>query len=249
MIVYSVIMDVQKGNTTESDTVSTCEELDVAIYYLGELKKIDKNLNAYIKQVQLKGSVLSSIFPWVNVTTEPVEISDVNSGFTSGIITSESSDILNVKVKKLTEDAIVPTYATDGSGAFDLYANEVVNIDYGKKPILIGTGLAFEIPKGYVMLIVPRSSTGLKTPLRQPNSIGVIDSDYRGEVKLMVENTIDSFQHTYDGEHYFNNWLVQKDTRIAQGFIIKLPQVNFEVVDDLSETDRGEGGFGSTGKE
>ena len=99
----------------------------------------------------------------------------------------------------------------------------------------IPLGLAFEIPPGYAMFIVPRSSTGLKTTLRQFNSIGVIDSDYRGEVSALYDRF--GIKDEY----------IKKGDRIAQGFILPVAQVDFIEVDELSETERGTGGFGSTG--
>ena len=96
-------------------------------------------------------------------------------------------------------------------------------------------GVAVEIPEGYVMLLIPRSSTW-KTPLRMPNSIGVIDSDYRGEVCALLRNT--------------SNFTVTADIgeRLVQGVIVPVPSVQIQEVEELGETSRGAGGFGSTGK-
>lgn len=139
-----------------------------------------------------------------------------------------------LKVKKLHEDAVIPKQATDGSAAFDLFMpRDCVFLGNSTK---VGIGLAFEIPKGYVMLVVPRSSTGSDTPLRQSNSVGVIDSDYRGEVSVIFD--------VIAGTVY----TVNKGDRIAQAMLVKLPEVNIIEVDELSETERGDGGFGSTGK-
>ena len=144
----------------------------------------------------------------------------------------DSTPIL--KVKKLHKDAVIPKQATDGSAGFDLVMpRDCIFIGNSTK---VGTGLAFEIPQGYVMLIVPRSSTGLKTPLRQSNSVGVIDSDYRGEVSVLFDV---SAGYVYT---------VKKGESVAQAMLVKLPEVNIVEVDELSETERGKGGFGSTGK-
>ena len=116
-------------------------------------------------------------------------------------------------------------YKSDGAAAIDIYALPTKNGYFdGYK-----TGIAVEIPEGYVGIIVPRSSTGIKGYTIK-NTIGVIDSDYRGEIKL----------------HLFIP--VTQKIRVAQMLIMPCPQFNIEFVESLSETDRGEGGFGSTGK-
>ena len=138
---------------------------------------------------------------------------------------------LKVKVKKLNEDAILPTYATPGAAAFDLYAN---NMDGD----VIGTGLSFEIPEGHVMRVYSRSGHGFKYGVTLANSVGVIDSDYRGEVKVrLICNTIRQPE-----------LVVRVGDRIAQAIIEPIPRVEFEMADELSETERGSGGFGSTGQ-
>jgi dUTP pyrophosphatase len=151
-------------------------------------------------------------------------------------------NVLNVKVKKMFDDVEIPQYSTDGSGCFDIkfyekrsglpvlceleaYSNWVFN-----------TGLQFEIPEGYVMLVFSRSGHGFKNGVRLANCVGVIDSDYRGEVKVKLHNDSD------------DSMLVQHGDKIAQAMIIPIPKVAFEVVEELSSTERGEGGFGSTGK-
>ncbi len=139
-----------------------------------------------------------------------------------------------VKIKKLHQDAIVPTYATDGSACFDLYAIESDFIVGGNKSI-IGTGLSFEVPECHAMLIFSRSGHGFNHGARLSNCVGVIDSDYRGEVKVSLHN---------DSNRHFS--VVELD-RIAQAMIIPIQQASFTVVEDLSETARGSGGFGSTG--
>lgn len=141
---------------------------------------------------------------------------------------------VRVKVKKIHPDAVIPQYKTSGSAGFDLYAIEDVEIQPGETK-QIRTGLIFEIPEGYEIQIRPRSGMSLKTPLRISNAPGTIDSDYRGEVMIIAENTsIVPFS-------------VEKGTRIAQGVLQKVPQAEFIEVEKVSETERGEGGFGSTG--
>lgn len=148
---------------------------------------------------------------------------------------------MQVNVKRLNPDAILPTYGTDGAGCFDLYTTETgfVNVD---EPCVFGTGLAFEIPKGYVMLIFSRSGHGFKYDVRLSNCVGVIDSDYRGE--LMVKLSCDDPDTSEANSSCYG---FRKGERIAQGMIIPVAQNTFNVVEELSDTNRGNGGFGSTG--
>lgn len=150
---------------------------------------------------------------------------------------------MKIKIKKLTPDAITPTYATDGSGCFDIYTiSEGATVNRGDAE-KFSTGLAFEIPKGYVMLVYSRSGHGFNSQVRLSNCVGVIDSDFRGELQIKLHN---------DGLHPLNHrgteLYVRKGDRIAQAMIIKVDQVEFEEVKHLSSTNRGEGGFGSTGR-
>ena len=141
---------------------------------------------------------------------------------------------MKVKIKKTHPNGKIPTYATDGSGAFDFYSAED-RIVFPQFPNAIRLGVAMEIPAGHVMLLFPRSSIGKKTWLRMANSVGVIDSDYRGTIHALYDNIALSRQEIKQGD------------RIAQGMIIPISKVEFEEVEELSTTERGEGGFGSTG--
>jgi deoxyuridine 5'-triphosphate nucleotidohydrolase len=146
-----------------------------------------------------------------------------------------------IKVKiKLLEGGKMPTKGTAGAAAFDCYAREDVSV--GGNPKLIGLGFALEIPEGYHAKIFPRSSIGLKTSLRQPNCCGIIDSDYRGEVKAMYEKKI--VCDCYDNQITE----IKAGERIAQMLIERNEDVELVATDELSETERGTGGFGSTGK-
>lgn len=137
---------------------------------------------------------------------------------------------MNIKIKKLHPDAQIPTYGTDGAAAFDLYALEDVQ---GNGHVSVKTGLAFEIPQGHAMIIKPRS--GLAFNHRVHAFSGTIDSDYRGEVKVLLEKADNSFIY------------VERGDRIAQAIIIPIPRVTFTEVEELSATERGDGGFGHTG--
>ena len=141
---------------------------------------------------------------------------------------------MKVKIKKTHPNGKIPTYATDGSGAFDFYSAEDVNFKYTETQA-INLGVAMEVPKEHVLLLFPRSSIGMDTGFRMANSAGVIDSDYRGTIHALYENIFAVPQHFKQGQ------------RIAQGIIVPIPKVEFEEVEELSTTERGEGGFGSTG--
>ncbi|MEV2341409.1 dUTP diphosphatase [Paenibacillus larvae] len=150
---------------------------------------------------------------------------------------------MEIKIKKLHPEAVIPQYATAGAAGFDLVALEDVLIEPGDVKT-IRTGLAFEIPVGYELQIRPRSGVSLKTKLRQPNSVGTIDSDYRGEVQLIFENTLTKLAHL---NVKLASYLIQKGDRLAQGIIAPVVRAEFTVVEELSETKRGAGGFGHTG--
>lgn len=139
-----------------------------------------------------------------------------------------------LRFKKLDYRAKTPVYATDGAGAFD-----IATIDPGQIPPTFGgvfrTGLSFEIPEGHSMLIFSRSGHGFKKGVRLANSVGLADSDYRGELMVKLHN---------DGDALFE---VEAGDRIAQAIIIETPRYAFVEVDALSATARGTKGFGSTG--
>lgn len=143
---------------------------------------------------------------------------------------------MQVKVKKLHPDAIIPKYQTEGASGFDLHALET-SVFYAGETNLVKTGLSFSIPNGYELQVRPRSGTSLKTPLRVANSPGTVDADYRGEVCIIIHNT---------AEH--DLFIVGKGDRIAQGVIVPVIQAELIEVEELDETVRGEGAFGSTGK-
>ena len=142
---------------------------------------------------------------------------------------------MNIKIKKLHEDAVIPKYATQGSSGFDLSALEDMTFRAGETK-LVKTGLSFEIPLGLEMQIRPRSGISLKTTFRVSNAPGSIDADYRGEVCVILTNTSNNAVYH-----------IPKGERIAQGMICPVIQAQFEVVEELSDTARGAGGFGSTG--
>jgi len=143
--------------------------------------------------------------------------------------------LIKLKIKKLTSKAQIPAYQTDESAGFDLHSIEDIIIQPGERK-LIGTGLAFEIPKGYEIQIRPRSGLAYKHGISVLNSPGTIDSDYRGEIKILLIN------------HSNENFEIKVGERIAQAVIQAVIQATFEEVEELNDTKRGTGGFGSTGK-
>lgn len=143
---------------------------------------------------------------------------------------------MQVNLKILNPEAVVPQYATSGSAGFDLHTVEDIVLHPGETK-LIKTGLAISVPAGFEMQVRPRSGLSLKTNLRVANAPGTVDSDYRGEVCIIMTNTsVMSTERIKMGE------------RVAQGVICPVYQVEFQVVENLEQTSRGSGGFGSTGK-
>ena len=146
--------------------------------------------------------------------------------------------MLDVKIKKLHKDAVMPTYAKHGDAGMDLTATSKSYDEHGN--VVYGTGLAFEIPHGFVGLLFPRSSN-TKKDLILGNSVGVLDSGYRGEVAFKFRPAMPLERDIEFGprEHEIGD-------RIGQIIIMPYPQINFIEVDELSSSDRGVGGFGST---
>lgn len=173
---------------------------------------------------------------------------------------------MNLKVKRLRPDALLPQYLTEGAGVFDLFAAEGGVISPGQVA-KIPLGIAVEIPEGHALFIAIYSGIAYKTALRQPNGIGVNGSDYRGELAVLLNNTdsgnlddngvqlsakkaitLEGGEQTWDvGKEYPNGtYLVRKGDRVAKGFILPLPRVELIETDDLSTTNREIGGFGRT---
>ena len=146
-----------------------------------------------------------------------------------------SSDGIKLFVKRLDPDVELPSYAYAGDAGLDLRANEDVTLAPHERR-LIATGLAVAIPEGYAGFVQPRSGMALKRGLSMANTPGLIDSHYRGELKVVAVNL--------DNE---NPIQIERGERIAQLVIQKVPVVTLIEVDELDETDRGAGGFGSSG--
>jgi dUTP pyrophosphatase len=145
--------------------------------------------------------------------------------------------LLPVNVKKINELAHIPSYSKTGDAGLDLTA---ISINAQTEFIEYGTGLAIEIPNGYVGLLFPRSSIS-KYDLLQCNSVGVIDSNYRGEIKIRFKRTSDLKSPLFDEKLY------NIGDRVGQLIILPYPQIELVEVQELSDTNRGQNGFGSSG--
>lgn len=143
------------------------------------------------------------------------------------------SQSIKVNIKKVTESAVIPTKAHATDAGYDLYADSIGYDDCGN--VVYGTGVAVEIPKGYVGFVFPRSSIA-RTGLILSNAVGVIDSGYRGEIMAKFRRAQVPAEEYKLGE------------RIAQLIILPYPEVEFDVVEKLSDSDRGAGSYGSSGK-
>ena len=145
--------------------------------------------------------------------------------------------IENINVKKLNSFAKLPTRGSKYAAGYDLYAATSYNIEIQPHTtVKIGTGLSFELPQGTFAAIFPRSGIATKRGLRPANCVGVCDSDYRGEYIVALHNDTDEMQSIEPGE------------RIAQMILLPFIEMEFNEVDMLSETTRGDGGFGNSGK-
>ena len=150
-------------------------------------------------------------------------------------------EVLKVRFKKLVEDAVIPTYKTVGAAGMDITAIRTEAIDYGNQ-LKAYTGIAVEIPKGYVGLLFPRSSV-VTTNNRLGNCVGVIDSDYRGEITFVFDNVDVNGDLISDYDYNY-----QAKDRVGQLVILPFPKVELEEVEELSESERGAGGYGHTGR-
>ena len=225
-LILPQIEDEFKKIIDEQDLVNkTKTEFLQEGYTLADIKNIkqsyDDIANDYFKLVSPtspKGRYISALI-------------GVYKGILDKIAKEGFSRTVNIKVVKDTDDAILPTYAHFGDAGADLYANEEIDIQPNEVKI-IPTGLRIEIPDGYEMQVRPRSGMSTKTPVL--GILGTVDSGYRGPLGVMLYN------------HGDIPYRVQKGDRIAQAVIAPTYHGNFLISDSLSETERGEGGFGST---
>ena len=225
-LILPQIEDEFKKMIDEQDLVNkTKTEFLQEGYTIADIKSIkqsyDDIANDYFKLVSPtspKGRYISALV-------------GVYKGILDKIVKEGFSRTVNIKVVKDTEDAVLPTYAHFGDAGADLYANEEVDIQPNEVKI-ISTGLRVEIPDGYEIQVRPRSGMTTKTPII--GQFGTVDSGYRGPLGVMLYN------------HGDIPYKVQKGDRIAQAVVAPTYHGNFLISESLSETERGEGGFGST---
>jgi len=150
---------------------------------------------------------------------------------------SQESDTMQMKVKKLHEDAIIPEYAHEsGDSGMDVFSVDPVYISVGER-VLVKTGISVEVPVGYEVQVRPKSGLALKQGVTVLNTPGTVDANYRGELGVILIN------------HGSIDVVLEKGKKIAQIVVTKVERAEIEVVEELSDTERGEGGFGSTGLE
>ena len=190
--------------------------------YIAKLKEMEKELSSDEPGNLSIFGELDGLLSSLNKDVQNAVMADVNQ--------------LKVNIKKLNQNAVIPSYSKNGDAGMDLVSTEIIS-ETGQK-ITYGTGISMEIPKGYVGLVFPRSSIR-KYDLALTNCVGVIDSGYRGELQVTFKKT--NWLKGNESEKY------QIGDRIAQIMIIPYPQIKFEEVSELSNSDRGMGGFGSTG--
>ncbi len=223
-----------KGKVGNLDTVKgILSNIDVLVdgKFVEELKSLDLLFRGSSNQriIDVKKSLEENSVVWLDgIWQRRMGSGDIY----------EQEKIMKVNFKKLNENAVMPTYGSEYAAGADLYActgGETVTFLSGETR-LIKTGLAMEIPEGYAGLIYARSGIANKRGLAPSNKVGVIDSDYRGEIMVSLHNHSNETQSIADGE------------RIAQLVITPFLKVEYTETDELSDTVRGEGGFGSTGK-
>lgn len=214
----------------------------------------------------LTGNIDSIIAAVDELAAEGVELSDSKKDFLKFVFTTfanmmEASNIVphrivTIPVEICRENAKLPTYATNGSAAMDIYSPEEYVIGPGET-VIIPTGLKVNIPLGYALLIQPRSGMSRKTKLRVANTPGLIDWDYHDEIGVIVENTdapLKDYKVDWDGEGilqgplYGSSFTIGKGERFAQMRLVEVPLVNWLPVSSLGDFDNDHGkGFGSTG--
>lgn len=149
--------------------------------------------------------------------------------------------MITVKTQLLHPDARLPTYGSVGAACFDFYAYvpNKSTLMLPNEPVVFSTGVAMEIPEGWALLLYSRSGHAFESDIRLSNCVGVIDSDYRGEIRVrLIRDCVGDVL-----PHYIDH-----GDRIAQGMLVPVTQAHFEIVNTLSTTARGAGGMGSTGK-
>jgi len=242
--------------TDMKDELFTDESIDVLINSINESFSSNQKtqaINQIIKNLEEQGTTkaeaaetLKSLKEFVNTIVYGDQILTGNKRKAIDAIIANMFEIFDVAFEKyhsyaielpimLEEGAQMPTYAHDDDAAADMYAFENITIQPHTHGTPVATGVHIQLPEGWVAFVLPRSSMGAKTPLRLSNSMGVIDSGYRGEVRAIYDNISD------------DPYEIHKGDRIAQMLVMPSYRFKANVVDSLTDSDRGEGGFGSTG--
>ena len=221
-----------------------------------------------IQALQLQGvkyeDLLSALNEISNLSIKDMNISQKKFDFilqllgyiinAYGEVEGTSKRIVQIPTERVNEEVKFPFYATDGAAGADVYALEDVEIGPGETKI-IPTGLKMEIPYGYAVLVQMRSGLAAKSKLRLANSVGLIDSDYRGEIGIILENIEPKIKDLVldeegraTGIEYGRSYSIGKGERIAQLRLVEVPKMAFLEVEKVSETARNIGGYGSTGR-
>lgn len=227
-----------------------CALSGIEIYFAPTTNKRDKKYQtASLDRIDSsKGYTIDNV-QWVHKDANIMKNRFSMDYFNKFAIGFASKSKLNVKIKRLHPASVIPKYAKPGDAGLDLTAVSASFDDYGN--IVYHTGLAFEIPLGYVGLVFPRSSNCKKT-LTLTNSVGVIDSGYRGEVTFRyrphTQEVCVASPIGFDVDFSEDCRVYAVGERVGQIIIMPYPTIEFEEVEDLSKTERGEGGYGSSGK-
>lgn len=194
-----------------------------------DIEKEREYVKALIEEIQNDGELSANKKDFLtSIMNQSVELLDS--------VLKNPREEVEVKITKIHENAIIPTYAHDSDAGADIYAVEDITIKPNSTEI-IPTGIKVEIPLGYEIQIRPRSGLSAKTKLRIANAPGTIDAEYRGEIGVIMTNT-GNLSHT-----------INKGDKIAQMVIMPVPMIKWIETKELSETERGEGGYGSTDQE
>ena len=238
------IEEIEKTFNVPANKITMLRALNASDLSVDDLKE---GLDAVIEEIDKSEDVLSENkrnFLKTVVRTSYAAVSSIE-----GI----SRKIVAVPIV-LDKETVLPDYQTDGAAAIDLRATEEITLAPGDR-VLVGTGVKMAIPTGYAALVQPRSGLSLNSSLRVANTPGLIDSDYRGEIKVIVENIDPPIRNfTVDDNGcvkdllYGRAYTIGKGERIAQLRLVEVPKFSFFEVNnlDIYETERGEGGFGST---
>lgn len=194
-----------------------------------DIEKEREYVKALIEEIQNDGELSTNKKDFLtSIMNQSVELLDS--------VLKNPREEVEVKITKIHENAVIPTYAHDSDAGADIYAVEDITIKPNSTEI-IPTGIKVEIPLGYEIQIRPRSGLSVKTKLRIANAPGTIDAEYRGEIGVIMTNT-GNLSHT-----------INKGDKIAQMVIMPVPMIKWIETEELSETERGEGGYGSTDQE